>query len=432
MINKFDFRYFLLQSWVNIIFRLHFKKLVFIGKENIPKDKPVVFAPTHRNALVDALILVYENRKKQVVFLARADIFKKKLIAKILHFFRIMPIYRLRDGQENLSKNEDIFEKCGQILKKNNPICLFPEAKHNPNQSLLPLQKAVPRIALPTEEKSNFTLDTHVVPISFYYTDKDSILSDLYVTYAPPIKVCDYEELYKQDPKIAINKMRQDMDVRLRQYVVDIPDENYDVYADLIAINAAHYPVFGIIEGAKAIIKYLKELKSEFPDGYKKKVDSVRNAVEKLKQNNLLPSDPLLNRKTLGKIILQSSILLIGFPFAVVGFLNTIFPILIHRKLQSLFQDKQFISSVRIVVGIFVVPLFFLMQAVVLWIGYSSFWIAIAYFFISFLLVVIWFYWRLGFRKMKRELKIYQFAKFNPTEWKSILNELNFFEKDVR
>ncbi|NCB85202.1 MAG: hypothetical protein EOM44_12035, partial [Bacteroidia bacterium] len=145
--SKFDIKYFLLQSYVNNFFRLHFRKLVFTGKENIPTDKPVIFAPTHRNALMDALILVYENVKQQVVFLARADIFKKPLVIKILYLFKIMPVYRIRDGKENLGKNKEIFVQCGEILKNGNPLCLFPEARFNPHQNLLPLQKAIPRIA---------------------------------------------------------------------------------------------------------------------------------------------------------------------------------------------------------------------------------------------------------------------------------------------
>ena len=226
------------QKHVNAVFRLHFRKLVFIGRENIPTDKPIIFAPTHRNALVDALILVYENVKQQVVFLARADIFANPTIAKILNFLKIIPVYRIRDGKENLDKNKQIFEMCRQILKQGNPICLFPEARYNPHQNLLPLQKAIPRIVLPAEAEVNFTLDTHIVPMAFYYTAKDSFLSDLYVTYSRPVRVADYKELYEQDENQAVNKLRLHLEARLREYVVDIPEEDYDEISALINFNA--------------------------------------------------------------------------------------------------------------------------------------------------------------------------------------------------
>ena len=134
MIYNFDPRYTIAQFFVNIAFRLNFRKLVFVGKkENVSKKRPIILAPNHRNALLDALMFVYSGYlTKQVVFLARADIFKQKFVAWILHGMRILPVYRLRDGKDNLGKNSEIFENCGRVLKKNNPIALFPEAAHNP------------------------------------------------------------------------------------------------------------------------------------------------------------------------------------------------------------------------------------------------------------------------------------------------------------
>ena len=173
MLYNYDFRYFLAKIPVKTVLRLNFRKLVFVGrKENVSKSRPVIFAPNHRNALLDALLLVYAGYHfKQVVFLARADIFKQKVVAWILKGMRIIPVFRIRDGKDNLEKNRDIFSNAARILKKGNPIALFPEGKHNPKQSLLPIQKAVPRIVLPTEASVKFELNSQIVPVSIYYRE---------------------------------------------------------------------------------------------------------------------------------------------------------------------------------------------------------------------------------------------------------------------
>ncbi|MFV0391214.1 MAG: 1-acyl-sn-glycerol-3-phosphate acyltransferase [Paludibacteraceae bacterium] len=431
MYYKYDPKYFLTQLFVNRIFRLNFRKLIITGKENIPAGKPIIYAPTHRNALVDALILVHENVKQQVVFLARADIFKKDWVVKILDFLRIMPVYRLRDGKENLSKNQEIFENCRTILQARNPLCLFPEAKYNPHQNLLPLQKAIPRIALPTEALEDFSLDTHIVPIAFYYLSKDSFLSDLYVTYGVPIKVSAYKELYQKDENQALNRLRLDLDARLRESVVDIPEENYNEIAVLIDVNAQSlvaksYPEKdGLIPASQEIVRQMNRLKSENPDDYLDKIRSIRETIEILKKHNLTTKDPISTPVNHIQILGRFLSLVLTLPIAFVGLLNTIFPILIYRKVLGMFKDKQFISSLRIVVGIFIVPLFYLIQAFVLGLVVYSFPLGLLYLIASPIVFYFGAYWRKWWKETIQMDKVRLFKKNNFDLWDEVKSVLN-------
>ena len=36
---------------------LFYKKIKVVGKENFPKGKPILIAPNHQNALIDALLI---------------------------------------------------------------------------------------------------------------------------------------------------------------------------------------------------------------------------------------------------------------------------------------------------------------------------------------------------------------------------------------
>ena len=89
--------YRILLPLVNWMFRHSYRHLKYVGEENIPQDGAVIFAPNHTNALQDALAVLSINSERKV-FVARADIFRNKRLAKILSFFKIMPIRRMRDG----------------------------------------------------------------------------------------------------------------------------------------------------------------------------------------------------------------------------------------------------------------------------------------------------------------------------------------------
>ena len=115
-IHKSNIRYFLLKIAERIAFSAFYRKVEVIGRKNIPYGNPIIFTPNHQNALMDALA-VLNTCGMNTVFMARADIFKKKRQADMLTFLKILPIYRMRDGTDELSKNNEIFNLALMILE---------------------------------------------------------------------------------------------------------------------------------------------------------------------------------------------------------------------------------------------------------------------------------------------------------------------------
>ena len=76
-IHHEDHAYRFLLPIVNWMFRHSYRHIKYIGKENIPSDGAVIFAPNHTNALQDALAVLSINSERKV-FVARADIFRNK------------------------------------------------------------------------------------------------------------------------------------------------------------------------------------------------------------------------------------------------------------------------------------------------------------------------------------------------------------------
>ena len=433
MIYNFDPRYTIAQLFVNTALRLNFRKMVFVGKkENMSKKRPVILAPNHRNALLDALLLVYASYlTKQVVFLARADIFKKKFIAWILRGMRILPVYRIRDGKDNLGKNTEIFNNCGRVLKKNNPIALFPEARGNPKQSLLPVQKAVPRIVLPTEAQFDFSLNSQIVPVGIYYRDMQDLLSDVYVRFGKPIEVSKYKDDYAENPITAVNHLRDELEKELKSVVVNIwNDAFYDDYQCLIDANAERIAneMFadkkdGFVLAAQHIVLTMDDWYINNRSAFDTKIADVYQAQEVLKKHRLTSTDDIANPKPKSCLMTRYILLLLTAPIAAFGYLNSIFSVLISRKLCGMFKDKQFVPSVRYAVGLLCVPLFAIIQSVVL--GLLTNWVlALVYFIVVPVTFYFRLWWRRWWKKAGRDWKVQQFAKDDASDWKQVVKWL--------
>ena len=70
--------YFHLRFWVRLAIRLFYRKVEIQGEENLPMEGPVLLAPNHQNAFMDAL-LPATLCPRIIHFLVRADVFKSSL-----------------------------------------------------------------------------------------------------------------------------------------------------------------------------------------------------------------------------------------------------------------------------------------------------------------------------------------------------------------
>lgn len=431
MLYNYDFRYSLVKIPIKTTLRLNFRKLVFTGKnENVSKNKPIIFAPNHRNALLDALLVVYAGyHTKQVVFLARADIFKQKFIAWMLRGMRIIPVFRMRDGKDKLDKNKDIFDSAARILKKSNPIAIFPEARHNPKQSLLPIQKAVPRIVLPTEASLNFELNSQIVPVSIYYRDIFGLLSDVYVTLGTPIEVSKYKEVYNENPSLATNQLRQEIEKSLKSMVVDIwNDKFYDEYKNAIDWNGDRIAEEkfsdrkdDFLQSSLHIVRTLDNLYENYREEFNSKIKDFREAANILKEHQLNTKDKVLKPSSNGNIFARFAGLILTAPVMLFGFINAIFPLLINKKLLGLFKDNQFIPSVRYAAGLIFIPIFDLIQSIILGLVTKDWMLALIYFLAMPITFYFALYWRKWWKTWQRDMKVNKFKKQFSDKWSRLV-----------
>jgi len=430
-IEKKSFGYFLLHRvfvapWFNFIY---YRKIYINFQDRIPKDDHIIFTPTHQNALFDAMAPLC-NIDKQLVFLARADIFKKKKIAGILYFLKILPVFRLRDGLSSVKKNSKTFDKTVDVIKAKNALTILPEGDYLNKHQLRPLKKGFARIAFQTEEANDFKLDLKIVPIVLHYSDYNKVRSDLIINYGQPISVSDYYELYKETPAVAINKITATLTEALKDVMLNLPDEDYAFYDDVIRIYCAyvrsgnHKPPNDIsLEQATA--SKLESLKLEKPE----KFNDVKTAYTDFKnQVNLSGVEKeafdKLNFKP-AQLFIRSLFLLIGLPIFLYGVVNNLLPFLLTELLVKKIKDVTFKNSFRFVISFILFEGFYIIQTLFVFIFIDPWWIALLYAaFLPFLLIFTINYPR-QLKRVFYNWKMFLIKLGKPGEFKKLKSSYN-------
>jgi 1-acyl-sn-glycerol-3-phosphate acyltransferase len=232
--------YFFCWFWFSPFLWMYWKRREFHGMENVPKNKPVFLAPNHINALIEPVGLSPIVKLRMLTFLLRAAAFKKKSVNRIFYSLNMLPIFRQLDGNDQLDNNNEIFNNCVWLLEHNRTILVFPEGSHSLVKRLRPFKKGPMRFAFGAEEKNNFKLDVHFVPIGISYNDLYNFGGDKLVNIGKPIRVADYQERYLTSPAKALNDLKRDLENAVANLMVNI--QNVEYYAEIdslrtIAIN---------------------------------------------------------------------------------------------------------------------------------------------------------------------------------------------------
>lgn len=219
--------YNILSPLVQFGMRCHYDTFDVHGLENLPTDGSYIIAPCHQQALMEPLA-VLNFAPKSPVFLARADIFAKPVVRAILTFLKILPVYRIRDGKGNLSKNNEIFDLSRNVLLDGFPLCLMAEGRHNDRHHLLPLVKGMFRIAGETQLKLG-DHPLYIVPTGIDFDEYERPYSNLVVNIGKPIPVQPYMDTFRENEPVALNQMRDALSSALMPLMHDIrSDANYE------------------------------------------------------------------------------------------------------------------------------------------------------------------------------------------------------------
>lgn len=383
-IEKYSARYALLKTVANFWHNnFYYRKVIVIGRDNINPNDYLIFAPNHQNALMDALAVLFTH-KGQPVFLARADIFKSKFMASVLYFLKILPVYRIRDGFDNVKGNDAIFDKTVEVLKHKNGVVILPEGNHEGIRRLRQLKKGICRIAFQADEATNFSLNIKIIPVGIEFTHYSRIRQVLTVVYGKPIEISQFYDSYRKNPQRAMNELRNLLSSEMEKNMVHIESiDDYEAIDELRSIINGKYSDdtrMPKLFRDRILINQLNRLRSSASETYKRICYLSLQIKEKARK--LRTDYRLLEKKKhpFFGILIGALGLIISLPLFVFGFVfNFVFLQIPNISIKKVI-DIQFHSSIRygisLVLAIVLLPVYLILCFALI----SPWWLAVSIF----------------------------------------------------
>jgi 1-acyl-sn-glycerol-3-phosphate acyltransferase len=382
-----DFWYSFLRNIVDINLKLSYRNLKYIGEERIPKDGAVIYSPNHTGTLMDALVILSMNRKPKV-FLARADIFKNPVLAKMFRFFKIMPIMRMRDGFEEVKKNNKTIEAAVDVLNDRVPLCIFPEGTHQTKHSLLPLSKGIFRIALQAKELMPDT-PLYIVPMGIRYGSFFRFRASARVIVGNPINVGEFiAQNEGKTPQELMNMMKKCLEERMKESIFYIPNnEDYDAVKEICA-TVSEEQIKRLDKKArkdKAVltnvnnmaVKHIETLKEKDPEAAGKLIALANEALKRRKEKGISLKS-VAQQSSLLQTILKLLMLLVTLPYTLIASVFVLPVTVLCNTICKKFKDKAFYNSVRYLMNLLIWPLLMIIYTVVAFVCLPGIWASVA------------------------------------------------------
>jgi 1-acyl-sn-glycerol-3-phosphate acyltransferase len=430
--EKWSLGYWLLKQYIRFVDWIIHDKIILNGQAYIPKNKPILFAPNHQNALSDPMAILLHTRY-QPVWLARADIFKPGIITLALRFLKIMPVYRMRDGKDQLAKNDKTFADSIKVLENNCALALFPEAAHSAKRQMLSHKKAVPRIVFQAEEKAENNLDIHIVPTGIYYSSYWKFNRSVLVNFGEPILVNDFLEAYNENPSAATLALRDALEKAIEPLTINIKSkEHYECFELIRAIYGKAFAKKsgernGFLNRFKTdqqLVKILDELDTSNNEKTEKICSAAKRFDTNVRKHGLRSWLVESHENNFWKLGLNKLLLLITLPVFIIGFLFNAIPFFaIDSIVRKKIKDFAFWSSFALVLGFTFFPIVYLIETWAIS-GWLPLWWHKVLFFISLPFVgKLAFRWYILLLKTIGRARLFILKAFRKQVWQTLIKQ---------
>ncbi len=324
----------------------HYLEIKGIGLNKIPKEGAMMIAATHPNSFLDAVIIAC-TIDRPLHFLARSDVFKAKWADKILRGLNLIPIYRLQEGHENLSRNDDTFRECYSILKEGGAILIFVEGLSLIDFKLRPLKKGLARIAFGFAHQNNFELNCAIVPLGLNYDRPKDFRSKINIGVGQIQYIKDYQENFEMSANSAYGILNEVLYKELSEHTIQVEDKNYMVYKALAELDSCFEQ--NSLSRKILIADHISKVDAEKNTCLIELTEVVQNAFGILKKNKL---NFRKLKSNIGLSLKDIVLLILAAPLALIGLLVNFIPFSIAKNItEKKVKLDEFYASVRLVLG---------------------------------------------------------------------------------
>lgn len=321
---------------VTLMLWVFYRKIYISNAHRIPKNKPVLLAVNHPTGFIEPCIIAC-YLEQPLRFLVRGDMFVKPFYVRLMRSIHLLPLYRAKDrGFAFVKTNYETFEYCYQALNENKTVLILAEGSAEHEKRLRPLKKGASRIAFGTLEKFPNLEDVYIVPVGVNYEYADQPRSKVMIDFGEPISARQFWEGYQQNAAQTSTEFTETLRQQMAERIVIIEKEEDDELAEyLLRLDRSQRPK-----------NYSKHSKAPL-EAEKRVVDTV-NKMDGAAKNNLLNllkpyferlqqlhiTDRALIQKQHSPI-LNYLLLLLGFPFFLIGYLFNVPPVLLAKHIAN-------------------------------------------------------------------------------------------------
>ncbi len=154
-------------------------KFTVIGRENVPKDRPVLYTPNHRS--IFDILVTYVRCERRTGYVAKREIRKVPLLNLWMYFMNCQFLDR-----SDLRAGLKMINRCVELINDGSSICIFPEGTRNKNcdQDVMEFHEGSFKIA----EKTKCT----IIPVTINNTE--SLFENQFPRIRPAHVIIEYGE----------------------------------------------------------------------------------------------------------------------------------------------------------------------------------------------------------------------------------------------
>ncbi|MDR1339008.1 MAG: 1-acyl-sn-glycerol-3-phosphate acyltransferase [Prevotellaceae bacterium] len=371
--------YRIFKQYVRLAHSVYYRKIHFLGKENMPDNVPLMVISDHQNSLNDALALVLAinaRGRRKIRAIARADAFNFPVFGTIFRGIGIMPAFRLMyQGIGSLSNNADTFIKTYHELLNNGTIIIYPEAGHQDKRWLGKFSYGYLRIAFEAAERGNYETDIFVMPSCNHYSDYMNIREDMIIKFGEPVSLKPYYGMYKEKHRTAQREVNAIVRERVADLMLNITDlDNYeaiDFLRNTYGIRYAGYNGFNPCRLPEKLLsdkQFFEHLNTLKTSGQESEIQQIYDDAAFLNSriNEYKISDKCFDRQpSLMTVVPCATLFALLFPLYIFAFISDILviypPKLINRRIKDamLHGTITLIFSVIVAIPLLNIILFF-------------------------------------------------------------------------
>lgn len=421
--------YIFIWSLALVTSRVFYSKFLTRNKKGLRIKNPTILISNHPNTLFDPFMAAIPVNRF-VHFLANAGLFKISGLGLFLRTTFGIKVERREDVGADGKKlqNDQVFRFAEDFLTKGGCLYIAAEGGSDIPRRIRRFKTGSARIALSTEDKHDFKLGLEILIVGLNYQDQRNFRTPIFRNVGIPIKVADFEEVYRKDKIQAVTELTAAVQQRAQDLTIHTrDDEEDDLMRKLeeIAQTENSLSLDLVFDRTKKMIDNWQKMQ----DGKSVEATKFKSNVEEyfsfLQKNKTRDSIVVKTQKPYAKMnwVLRTIFMILGYVAFMYGWVNNFLanytPAFINKKLKL---HPAYTSTVKILSGIFTYLIFYGLQVWTFKQFFTERWMTWAYI-VSLVVTGIFAWWYKGFAK--NTLGGWRLIRISKNEKESILKLRN-------